>query len=119
MWGEREAPWPCRGHTGSKAEIENREEPEEWKSERSRDTGEEIGMDKEADKGQIFTEDAIKFQGRTQSHQEHARQQRHCKGKEELSWCLEGQYSLEAHDKMRGLLADIKSAPALEKICQM
>lgn len=41
------------------------EEPEEWKSERSSDTSEDIGMHKEDGKGQTFTEDAIKFQGRT------------------------------------------------------
>lgn len=64
--GAREKPLGCVEVIGGKVERENRgEEPEEWKSERSRDTGEVIGMDKEADKGQIFTEDAIKIQGRT------------------------------------------------------
>jgi len=43
---------------GGNVEREDREEPEEWKSERTRDTGEEIGKGKAADKAQIFMKDA-------------------------------------------------------------
>lgn len=56
---EREALWLWRGNTGGDVEGKDRgEEPEEWKSERSGDTGEEIGKDKAADKAQIVTKDA-------------------------------------------------------------